>query len=137
MRTRIQNAMYFIVSALILTSFMSFKLQDPKWSIPNEYKNMKNPLKKTAENMTLGKQLYTRHCASCHGESGNGDGEKVKQLVNKSLRPANFKLNEFQVESDGVHFYKIKFGREGLHSFKGKLADEDIWGIVLQISTFK
>jgi mono/diheme cytochrome c family protein len=101
------------------------------------YKMKKNPKQPTDENYKIGKQLYFKNCSGCHGELGNGDGPKVKQLVEKSIRPANFKIKEFQREEDGTLFYNIKFGREGMHSWKSKIDDEDIWEIVLHISTFK
>jgi cytochrome c len=137
---RMKKSMYAILIGLIMISSLSLTTQESKrskWNIPDEYKTMKNPLKKTPENLKSGKESYDRHCAGCHGITGNGDGEKVKQLIEKSVRPSNFKLNEFQSESEGVHFYKTKFGREGMHSFKGKIQDEDIWGIVMHITTFQ
>ena len=50
--------------------------------------------------------------------------------------PANLSLSEVAHETDGVHFYKIKFGRENLHSFKGRVDDEAIWSVVYYMRTF-
>lgn len=140
MKTNFYVSAVLIISVIAIASFSSFVVFDSsieRWNIPDEDKTMKNPLKKTPENYNSGKEAYSRHCENCHGTTGNGDGKKVKDLIEKSLRPANFKIAEFQNEAEGIHFYKIKFGREGMHSFKGKLTDEDIWAIVLHISTFK
>lgn len=122
-----------IISAIILCSFL---MQQPSkdWGVPAEYKTKSNPLKKTDTNLTLGKQTYIKHCASCHGLTGKGDGEKSKNLAN--VKPVNLALDKIKTESDGEHFYKIKFGRDYLHSFKGKIDDEATWAIVLYMNTF-
>lgn len=41
----------------------------------------------TEEQRAIGKRLYGMHCASCHGESGRGDGPAAAALP---LRPSDF-----------------------------------------------
>ncbi|HEY4786279.1 MAG TPA: cytochrome c, partial [Bacteroidales bacterium] len=94
----------------------------------------KNPVKKTNESLALGKSTYVRHCASCHGTKGKGDGDKVKNLAN--IAPADLTLNDVIQETDGEHFFKIKHGRNALHCFKGKIDDEAIWSTVHYMRTF-
>jgi len=121
----------------VLFSFSSLQQQQPakkKWDIPAEYVSMKNPVKKTEQSLSLGKTSYTRYCAGCHGLTGKGDGDKLKNLMN--ITPANLSLNDVTKETDGQHFYKIKIGRDNLHSFKGKVDDEAIWSIILYMKTF-
>jgi mono/diheme cytochrome c family protein len=132
-----KRAMYYlsIISMLcILLSFTYFQQPRKKWDIPAEYTTMKNPVKKNDQSMALGKSMYVRHCSGCHGEKGKGDGEKVKNLMN--VVPANLALDEVSRETDGEHFYKIKIGRDNLHSFKGRVDDEAIWSIVHYMKTF-
>jgi mono/diheme cytochrome c family protein len=105
------------------------------WGVPAEYKTKKNPLAKTDANLSLGKQSYNKYCAGCHGLSGKGDGEKSKSLAN--VKPENLTLDNIKKESDGEHFFKIKYGRDNLHSFKGKMDDEAIWATVHYMNTFK
>ena len=108
--------------------------QPKRWEVPAEYVNMKNPVKKSDETLSLGKSMYNRHCAGCHGTKGRGDGDKLKNLV--SIVPANLSLDDVSRETDGEHFYRIKIGRDNLHCFKGKLDDEAIWSIVHYMKTF-
>lgn len=126
-----------IVSLLCLLLSFTY-LQQPKparkWDVPAEYVTMKNPVKKNDQSMALGKSMYVRHCAGCHGEKGKGDGDKLKNLIN--VVPANLALDEVSHETDGEHFYKIKIGRDNLHSFKGKVDDEAIWSIIHYMKIF-
>ena len=39
-----------------------------------EAQKLKNPEASNAESVESGKKLYARHCASCHGPNGKGDG---------------------------------------------------------------
>jgi mono/diheme cytochrome c family protein len=105
-----------------------------QWDIPAEYKTMKNPVKKSESALSLGKEQYNKHCAGCHGTTGKGDGEKAKSFAN--VTPANLSLDKFVNETDGEHFYKIKIGRNNLHSFKSKIDDEATWSIIHYMKTF-
>jgi len=129
---------YLSIVSMVFVLFSFSLLQQPKpakkWDVPAEYVNMKNPVKKTDASLALGKSTYNKSCAGCHGITGKGDGDKLKNLVN--VVPANLSLNEVSKETDGEHFYKIKIGRGNLHSFKGKVDDEAIWSIVHYMKTF-
>ena len=116
-----------------LTSAQNNKTKE--WVIPAEYKAMKNPLKKTNDAITYGKEQYIKYCAACHGNQGKGDGEKAKNFAN--IKVANLALDKSMNDVDGEHFYKIKIGRDNLHSFKGKIDDETIWSIIHYMKTFK
>lgn len=122
------------VIAFPLISFSLINFQPSTWEVPAEYKAMKNPVKKTPEVMEEGKELYGLHCASCHGPNGKGDGKKSEHLAKT---PANLSLEEVQKEAEGEYFYKIKVGRNGLHSYKNKLGDQEIWTIIHHMHTFK
>lgn len=121
-----------VAAALILFSF----IQKPKnWDVPAEFKNMPNPVKKTEKVMAEGKNYYNQVCAGCHGTTGKGDGKKVK---NKEIMPSSLVTDDVKKQTDGEHFYKIKYGRGvgNLHSFKGTLDDENIWAIVHYVKEF-
>jgi len=123
----------FAIFAVLLWS--GFVLSPISWDVPSEFKNMKNPVKKTDKALAEGKLKYNHNCAGCHGFTGKGDGEKIKNLAN--IKPANLILDPSNKQTDGERFYKIKYGRGGNHSFSGKLDDECIWIIVNYLSTFE
>ncbi|MGH9940313.1 MAG: c-type cytochrome [Blastocatellia bacterium] len=64
--------------ALVLSVFVVAGL----WPAPHaqearrnpEAHKLKNPEPKNTESIEAGKKLYQRHCASCHGPNGKGDG---------------------------------------------------------------
>lgn len=122
--------------SFVLFSFTLFQQPKPakKWDIPAEFVTMKNPVKKSDAALALGKSAYIKNCEGCHGAKGKGDGSKVKNLMN--VVPANLALDDVARETDGTHFYKIKFGRDNLHSFRGKVDDEAIWSIIHYMKTF-
>lgn len=58
---------------------------DIRWRLIRHYRVPTEPLKEPGQE--LGKNLYAKNCASCHGETGYGDGEDGKGL---DPAPANF-----------------------------------------------
>jgi mono/diheme cytochrome c family protein len=121
--------------SLFLVSFTVSQPQQPKpWPVPAEYKNMKNPVKADAESLALGKSLYTKNCASCHGKTGLGDGPKGRTLETFS---GDFSGAFYQNQTDGEHFYKTKYGRDEMPAYDKKISDEDMWHMVNYMRTFK
>lgn len=130
---KVTICLLIICVVFAILSFTYQQKQSKQWEVPAEYESMKNPVKKTEKVIELGKSTFKINCTGCHGISGKGDGEKVKNLVN--ITPSNLTLSSVAKESDGNHFYKIKFGRDNLHSFRGKLNDETIWSVVHYVRT--
>ena len=125
------------LSAVVVLGLMSFRLTrnvDP-WVVPDKYNKMSNPVKADAESIAAGKEIWSKHCQSCHGKSGKGDGPKAAQL--KTL-PSDFTKADFQKQSDGALFYKTSEGRDDMPSFKKKIPDQDdIWSAINYLRTFK
>ena len=135
----IRKTFIAITSAALGCLLISFNThaqgQQPKpWDVPAEYKTMKNPVAKTDDSNNSGKVLYTKHCASCHGKTGLGDGVKARAL---QTFPGDFSAAAYQNQTDGEHFYKTKFGRSEMPKYEGKLTDDDIWNMVNYMRTFK
>ncbi|BAV05839.1 Cytochrome C oxidase, cbb3-type, subunit III [Filimonas lacunae] len=105
------------------------------WPVPDKAAKTPNPVKATPESIAEGKVLWSKHCQSCHGKAGEGDGSKAAQL--KTL-PPSFAKAAFQQQSDGAIFYKTSEGRDDMPSFKKKLPEqEDVWNLVNYMRTFK
>ncbi len=118
--------------AMLLFSFAPVFQKKP-WNAPDTAKKMKNPVKSDAESIATGKALYAKHCKSCHGKGGEGDGTKAAEL---KTEPGDFTSKEFQAETDGELFYKSSEGRDDMPSFKKKIPeDEDMWAIVNYLRT--
>lgn len=130
-----------LVAAIILIAsvlFMSFSIlssiQQEPWEVPAEYKDMKNPVEANDESLMVGKGLYNKYCASCHGKKGLGDGVKARQI---DTFPGDFSGEAYQKQTDGEHFYKTKVGRDEMPGYEGKVSDEDMWHMVNYMRTFK
>ncbi len=128
-----------VVSLIIIITGASFtfKIRQEKkpWPVPDNYLKMKNPVKADGESLAAGKTLWVKHCQSCHGKSGLGDGSKAAQLKTEA---GNFSKTEVQSQPDGSLFYKTSEGRDDMPGFKKKIPDKDeLWAIVNYIRTFK
>jgi mono/diheme cytochrome c family protein len=128
--------MMSILFAAVLFVSMTYQDQNPAepWEVPAKYKNMENPVAADAESVKVGRMLYTKNCASCHGRTGLGDGAKARGL---DTFPGDMSSDAYQSQTDGEHFYKSKFGRGEMPKYENKIADEDIWHMVNYMRTFK
>ncbi|MBN8577941.1 MAG: cytochrome c [Cytophagales bacterium] len=110
--------------------------QSKEWVVPETAKKVKNPTDKSSkEDLAIGKSLYAKHCQSCHGKEGYGDGPKAKELKGEV---GDFSTAEFQSQTDGALFYKITTGRDDMPAFDKKIPDaEDRWLIINYIRTLK
>ena len=124
---------FTIPLALLLTSITVYGQE--AWSAPDKYESLKNPVTMDKSSISIGKNLYNLHCKSCHGKEGLGDGSKAAQL---DTFCGDFTSDDFQSQSDGAIFYKIKIGRDEMPAFDKKLPDdEDLWHIVNFIRTLE
>ena len=135
-----KSLIFLGVSLLITVAFLSNNAYAQKkpgpWEVPAKYKTMKNPVKTTnAEATASGKALYAKHCKSCHGAKGLGDGPKAAGLKSFS---GDFSGAAFQSMTDGELFYKTSFGRDEMPAYDKKIADEaDRWALVNYMRTLK
>jgi mono/diheme cytochrome c family protein len=120
------KTIFFIgIVSFVLYSFTAI-VQD-EWVVPEKYETMKNPTD-PAVDMAIGKSLYSKHCKSCHGAEGYGDGSKADEVEGDL---GDFSSAEFQSQTDGALFYKSTFGFEDMPEYTKKMPDdEDRWLIV-------
>ena len=127
----------YLIGLLLISTFLySFTFYQSKpWVVPEKYEKMTNPVKADAESLKAGKALWTKHCQSCHGKTGLGDGTKAAQL---DTEVGDLTTADAQKQSDGSLFYKSQEGRDEMPSFKKKIADEEeIWQLVTFIRSLK
>lgn len=136
MKTKVLSVFVVFFGVLLL---MSFTPQDQKkggaWDIPAKYQKMKNPTKADdAGLLKIGKMQWAKHCKSCHGSNGEGDGPKAKQL---KTFPGDFKSKEFKANSDGALYFMSYIGRDEMPNFEKKITtEEDRWAIINYMKTF-
>ncbi|MBU1009163.1 MAG: c-type cytochrome [Bacteroidetes bacterium] len=134
------NLLFLSVLFLGVVTLLAFSIpqeqkKGAKWDVPAKYKEMKNPAKGDAESIKLGKALYAKHCRSCHGNAGLGDGPKAKNL---ETYPGDFSDAAIQAHSDGELYYMSVVGRDEMPNFEKNLPDEESrWAVINYIRSFK
>ena len=132
------KSLFLLASALFLftagTALKPLPAQEP-WDVPTKYLKMTNPTDpKDADGLEMGKQLYTKHCKSCHGKVGLGDGPKAAELDTPS---GDFSLSSFQSQTDGALYYKTVIGRGDMPNYEKKIpVEEDRWLVINYMRTF-
>jgi mono/diheme cytochrome c family protein len=106
------------------------------WTVPAKYKAMKTTVKAGDPSIaTVGKDMYNKHCKSCHGAKGLGDGPKAANLKTST---GDFSTAKFQATSDGELYYMSFIGRDEMPNFEKKILDEaDRWAVIGYIRTLK
>jgi len=125
-----------IMTSVVLFSFVAPQEQKAgaPWVIPANYKSMANPQKGKGDPENIGKLLFAKHCKSCHGATGLGDGPKAGSMDTKIK---SFKDGKFQAQTDGEIYFQSFMDRD-MKSFEKKIpAVEDRWAIVNYIRTLK
>lgn len=122
-----------MMGAMLFLFSTSSSAQD--WTVPANYKNMKNPKAGVNDAGNVGKALWDKHCKSCHGKEGFGDGTKAEEL-DTELR--DFSTDDVQSQTDGELYYKSIIGRDEMPSFEKKIPSEaDRWLLINYIRTLK
>lgn len=139
MKRSLRNLTLFVGMIVISAALFAFVVpQDQKvgkpWVIPANYKSMANPQKGKADPDNIGKLMFAKHCKSCHGAAGLGDGPKAGSLDTKIK---SFKDAKFQAQTDGEIYFESFLDRD-MKSFEKKIpAAEDRWAVVNYIRTLK
>ncbi len=101
--------------------------------LPREYRSLENPLRATGPIVADGERIYEQNCASCHGQTGIGDGP-----AGKALRPKPANLMHLgrmsMMANDGYLYWAIAEGGKVVNSdmpaFKDALSDNEIWSAI-------
>ena len=100
--------------------------------LPEEYESARSTIKVDKATIDAGRQLYAANCASCHGLTGDGDGEAAKSLT-PSPALLSFMIQR-PIAVDPYLLWTIseggkQFGTD-MPAFKGNLTRRQIWQIV-------
>ncbi|MFK5983730.1 MAG: cytochrome c [Flavobacteriaceae bacterium] len=121
-----------LISVVLLALYSFTSIIQEEWMVPEKYVNMKNPIDKNVDK-GIGKSLYAKHCKSCHGKEGYGDGPKANEQEGDL---GDFSTEEFQSQTDGELFYKSTFGRDDMPNYEKKMPDdEDRWLVINHLRT--
>lgn len=100
--------------------------------VPKIYEGAVSTVPKTPETLAAGGALYARHCASCHGRDGLGDGDPGRSVTPSPALLAYMIRRPIAV--DEYLLWSISEGGEPVGSdmpaFKDQLSRDDIWRLV-------
>jgi mono/diheme cytochrome c family protein len=79
-----------------------------------------------------GKTIYERHCVTCHGAEGKGDGPAGKFM---NPKPANFTSPESMKKPDAELLKTIESGKTGtpMGGWKGTLSPEQMQDVLAYV----
>ena len=136
-----QKISTLLITALIAVVFLvgngaQAQAKAKAWPVPDKDKAMKATVKMTdAKVIASGKEMYAKHCKSCHGAKGMGDGPKAATLKTFS---GDFSSAAFQSATDGELFYRVNKGRDEMPGYEKKIPDAgDRWAVVAYMRSFK
>ena len=119
---------FLLPFALLPLPGASQELHPPTPHRHPEAQKLKNPIPSDGPSIEEGRKLYLRHCASCHGPSGKGDGS----MALAGGTPANLTDETWDHgSSDGEIFVVIRDGTSSdMEPYKDRLTEKQMWQLV-------
>ena len=103
-----------------------------KMAVPSTYRQLRNPITPSTENIRAGMEHFADHCATCHSNDGGG-----QTLFGKGLypKPPDLRASGTQNKSDGELYYTIENGvrLSGMPAFSEAHTTAQTWRLVLFI----
>ncbi len=113
----------------------AFATGQEAWEVPAEARELPNPAPRTEAALAAGEAIYGARCASCHGDTGRGDGKATRFI---KPAPADISTAEARDRmTDGEIFYKITEGRKPMPGMARTLDDEERWQVVHYLRTLQ
>ncbi len=126
--------MSVLIAAVLLALSPAAAAQEP-WDVSDEIRAVQNPVPADEAAIEAGRGFYAARCASCHGDTGKGDGRATRFI---KPAPADISTAEARDRmTDGEMFYKITEGRKPMPGMKRTLSDEERWQVVHFLRTLQ
>ncbi|MCF0054386.1 cytochrome c [Dyadobacter sp. CY356] len=118
------------IGAVSLSSFTGSNqpaYSQDRWVAPAWADTLVSPYHDEPLTLANGEELFGLYCASCHGESGYGDGAAGGALGQK---PANFHDPLVKKQTNGALFWKLSNGKGNMPPFQDVFTAEQRWQLV-------
>src|SRR5258707_14762389 len=78
---KLPKTMFLLVLAIVAAAIVYSAVNKAPWSwpVPEEAKQLKNPLQPTAPVLKSAREGYLDKCAHCHGDTGKGDARDASR----------------------------------------------------------
>jgi mono/diheme cytochrome c family protein len=131
---RARKFLFALLLLVIIAAIIWTVLQNRPWTVPEQAKQLQNPLTSSDAILQSVRPLYHDKCSSCHGDLGKGDGHDASLY---DPAPTNFTdAKRLGAVTDGELFYKLTEGRKPMPSFKKRLTEDQRWRLVLLLRSF-
>ncbi len=99
---------------------------------PANARRLKSPVRATEENIAQGRELYNKHCASCHGEDGQAKTPIAEMM---KVKPTNLTDKAMKGITEGEIYWVITNGikKSGMPALKQKVSDQQRWQVTLYV----
>lgn len=104
-----------------------------EWVAPSRAAKKPNPVPVSPASLAKGKTFYKAECASCHGDTGRGDGPKAGTLEQK---PRDLATPAIVSQSDGSIFWKLTEGKAPMPNY-AKFSEEERWSVINYMRSLK
>jgi len=124
-----QGAMVF-AGVVIIACGGYVNVAEQRNGVPLDVANIRDPVPPDERSLAIGRDVYTTHCETCHGETGHGDGPSGLRLV---PRPADLRIHTAPgVHTDGELFYWVSYGfpNSAMPAWKDILTEEQRWSVL-------
>ena len=104
--------------------------------VPRPYTTLHDPSRETPAKLERGRAIFDRHCAACHGWTGQGSGPEAFALI---PAPADLEwlARTPKARSEPYMYWAVAEGGRNLESempaFKRTLSRNDIWSVIAYI----
>ncbi|MCG8581479.1 MAG: cytochrome c [Bacteroidales bacterium] len=128
------------ILALMATMLMSFvgeqdSKTNTKKEVPAEYKTKENPYEGDTSLKMIGLRNFNRHCVSCHGKKGKGDGVMAK---NMKTAPGDLSADYMKQYNDGELYYLSFVGIADRPDFMKLIPSEETkWAVVNYVKSLR
>ena len=103
-------------------------------NLPREYRRLEIPevVLSSSEGRARGRALFVQHCALCHGERGDGHGQRTEALTRA---PRDFTNAEWRRSTSARRvFFAIREGLSGTPMPQWKsLSEQDAWDLTAYV----
>jgi len=86
-----------------------------------------NPLPRSENVLSRGRQAFTNYCSVCHGVLGNGSGSLTAAY---GAKPSNLVSQQIISLPDGKIYHVIMSGKNAMPSYMADLSDNDRWAAI-------
>jgi len=110
---RRQRTAVLLLATLVAVPAAAWRQQEPDTiDAPDDVRDRENPVESGPESLRAGRTLWEKHCLTCHGELGKGDGPNARlHEARKKVAPRNLTDPQFQDNvTDGEIFWRVTMG---------------------------